>query len=201
MNEPTLDTLARRPEPTAAGESRGCRSTRLWSVFLLVGIILGVQTPTFAQDTLTVGGAKLRLGMSRDDIAAQLNPDYRLEAQGDDWRIVPKKGPPFEALASMGFDERGRLVSMAKHWGSFEGVEVASLGNLLFTLLLANSPGKQTEPVLITLDRTAAGHVPLFNVVKITLGRWTISLAATQGGVFPGQGVTRAQVIVTEFLK
>jgi hypothetical protein len=87
-----------------------------------------------AQWALDIYGNEITLGMDRGEVV-QRRKDYRLRCFGEDDKkpdscdslIVQGKGPPYELLANVYFQE-GRAKSIRKYWSrGYEGVQRGTL--------------------------------------------------------------------------
>jgi hypothetical protein len=106
-----------------------------WYLILIL-IFIG-PAPSFGQaDTLWVGAAAARLGMSKSDAMQSLNKlgsFYKL-TERDDLLFITESGPPFRTAGMLSFRD-GKLVAITKNWGDFEGDQAKALGKAIYSVL------------------------------------------------------------------
>jgi len=146
------------------------------SAFALIFLLLLINSPfAQAQDSLFIGGATLRLGMTRDTVSSLLRTTYdlrRIEGSGDGWMIV-RRAAPSDSPGSLTF-ETDRLIGISKDWGNFRGPEAVRLGEVLHAVISGTARGDVSVAVVETKSR----REPQIAVRQVNLifGEKTLSL-------------------------
>jgi hypothetical protein len=119
-----------------------CRCVSLILALLLSVPISSAQAQV-ADDTISLGGFDLRLGMEQEDVLKRLTSAYEIthvEIAPGSW-VVHRKGQRTSVVGSLSFD-RGKLIAVNKQWGPVAGDQTASgLGTALFNAARALPAG------------------------------------------------------------
>lgn len=159
-------------------------------VLVVVGLpqSVAVQPPA---PSVRIGSVELRLNMRRDEVMFLLAPSYTVSADGF---VMTKKGPPFDAVGSVGFSDAGLLRYVSKDWGPANQQEgVATVESLFGALSQIAKPS--TTRVGNTAVQMCACTVFLYTTystggkiktVEIWDGSKTISATVVRGSAIPG---------------
>jgi hypothetical protein len=108
-------------------------------ILTLVTQATGQRKPNPQSDAfITMGGMKLELGMAQDTVIAHLADQFTLRKKPGSadavWMVFPKVTPPFEALASLSFNN-GKLAAVLKYWGPADQQEGVKFAGALYAVL------------------------------------------------------------------
>jgi hypothetical protein len=164
-------------------------------VLAAVGLQTGTRQPA---PSITIDSAQLRLGMTRSEVLAALQPRYTI----NDSTIMSISGPPFHSPGSVIFSDSGRLTKVSKTWSPSDQQQAVPMAESLYGALsqitkpAAKQIGTTTvqicECTIFVYSTFSSGaevkHIDVFDGVK------TVSVSLIQGEALRAYGGPAAVV-------
>jgi len=116
------------------------RSQSVGIGLILVVVNAASSTVSTAQgDSLSLGPAKLKLGMDLETVRSLVVPHFELKEQSpNSYAVSSKDGLPHRFVGSILFRD-GRLFGIDRDWGNFQGADAVRLSKALLDLFDGSS--------------------------------------------------------------
>jgi hypothetical protein len=157
--------------------------TRMFEIIIIFTFLI---KPCHSQEkSLWIAGRALDLGMGKNQVIQLFKSNYNLKnfsEKKDEYLIITKTGPPYLPKGVIKF-ENGKLISIQKTWGQFEGKDIVKFGNTLNNLI--SKLNKKGEIVAIVKTSEGAREPDIVsNTIEVCFGKHIIKIYISESNDF-----------------